>query len=160
EPGVIIVNVQETQSNGRVLSFTTTTDRDGRFSIRNIPPTTGYQLIAIRSPEYVPAQYGQRVPAVPGRPLDLADGQQLHDIRIEMTAGATISGWVVDGAGQPLRNATVELRRPWYLEGWRLLGEWRETLQRVQGVGKTNRAAAVQTNARGEFQFTGLLPAH
>jgi hypothetical protein len=160
EPGVIIQSVQEIETDGKVLSFETTTGKDGRFSIRNVPPASGYQLIALHSPEFVPAQYGQRVPAVPGRPIDVAAGQHLQDIRIEMTPGASISGWVVNGAGQPLRNVHVELRRPWYLEGWRLLGDWRETLPRVQGVGLSNRAASTQTNGQGEFRFVGLLPAH
>ncbi|HET9130634.1 MAG TPA: carboxypeptidase-like regulatory domain-containing protein, partial [Terriglobia bacterium] len=160
EPGVIIQTVEETETDGRVLSFTATTGKDGRFSIRNIPPTTGYQLIALHTPEFVPAQYGQRVPSVPGRPIDLVAGQQLRDIRIEMTPGATISGLAVNGDGQPLRNVTVELRRPWYLEGWRLIGDWRQTLQRVQGVGLSNLAGTARTNGRGEFRFSGLVPAH
>ena len=160
EPGTIVQTVQETESDGRVLSFTTTTANDGRFSLRNIPPATGYQLIALHSPEFVPAQYGQRVPAVPGRPIDLSTGQQLRDIRIEMTPGATVSGILLNGAGQPLRNVVVELRRPWYLEGWRLIGGWSETLQRVQGVGLSNLAAAARTNGQGEFRFAGLAPAH
>src|SRR5678815_5206439 len=36
DPGAIVQTVQETETDGRVLSFTTTTDKDGRFSIRNI----------------------------------------------------------------------------------------------------------------------------
>ena len=160
DPGAIVQTVQETETDGRVLSFTTTTDKDGRFSVRNIPPATGYQLIALHTPEFLPAQYGQRVPAVPGRSIDLSTGQQLRDLRIEMTPGAMISGLLVNAAGQPLRNVTVELRRPWYLEGWRIIGDWRETLQRVQGVGLSNLAASAQTNSQGEFRFAGLLPAH
>jgi len=159
-PGTVSVSVQETGTDGRVLSFTATTDRIGKFSIRNVPPTTGYQLIAIHQPGYVPAQYGQRIPAVPGQSITLASGQQLTDIRIEMTPSATISGRVVDVAGLGVRNIAVELRRPWYLEGWRLLADWQETISRVQGVGKTNRAAVAQTDARGEFHFEGLPPAH
>jgi hypothetical protein len=54
--GAISVSVEETGADGRVLSFTTTTDRNGRFAIRNVPATTGYQLVAIRQPDYVPAQ--------------------------------------------------------------------------------------------------------
>jgi len=160
EPGIIVQTVQETETDGRVLSFTTTTGKDGRFSVRNIPPATGYQLIALHTPEFLPAQYGQRVPALPGRPIDLSTGQQLRNLRIEMTPGATISGQLISAAGQPLRNVTVELRRPWYLEGWRIIGDWRETVQRVQGVGLSNLAASAQTNNQGEFRFAGLPPAH
>jgi hypothetical protein len=159
-PGTISVSVQETETDGRVLSFTATTDRNGRFAIRNVPPTTGYQLVAIHQPDYVPAQYGQRIPAVPGQPIALASGQQLTDLRIEMTQSGTISGRVVDVAGEGVRNVVVELRRPWYLEGWRLLADWQETISRVRGVGRTNRAGFAQTNGRGEFHFEGLAPAH
>jgi hypothetical protein len=159
-PGTISVSVLETGTDGRVLSFMATTGRDGRFAIRNVPPTTGYQLIAIHPPDYVPAQYGQRSPAVPGQSLALTDGQTLRDLRIEMTPSGSISGRVVDAAGQGVRNAFVELRRPWYLEGWRLIADWQETLPRVRGVGLMNRAGGTETNARGEFSFLGLPPAH
>lgn len=58
-----------------------------------------------------------------------------------------------------MRNVLVELRRPWYLEGWRLLSDWNQLIPRVQGVGKTNRAGTLATNSRGEFSFSGLAPA-
>jgi hypothetical protein len=157
--GVISVSVEESASNGAVLSYKATTGGDGRFEIRNIRPGTDYQLVAIRYPEYLPAQYGQRVPTVPGRSITLTMGDHLQDLRIEMTPGGTISGQVVDSRGLGVRNVVVELRRPWYLEGWRLLLGWNELIGRVQGIGKSNRAGGVQTNGRGEFSFTGLAPA-
>ena len=157
--GVISVNVEESASNGGLLSYQTTTENDGKFAIRNIRPGTEYHLVVMRFPDYLPAQYGQRVPAVPGRSIPLAQGDHLQDIRIEMTLAGMISGHVVDERGQGVRNVVVELRRPWYLEGWRLLLGWNELSGRVQGIGKTNRAGAVQTNNRGEFRFSGLAPA-
>ena len=157
--GVISVNVRETEGDGSVLSYTATTGRKGEFEFRNIRPGQDYQLVAMSPPEYVPSQFGQRVPSVPGRSISLAAGEALKDITIEMTPSASISGVVVDSAGGGMRNVTVELRRPWYLEGWRLLLEWNELISRVQGVGKTNRAGAARTNARGEFSFEGLAPA-
>jgi protocatechuate 3,4-dioxygenase beta subunit len=158
-PGLISVSVLETESNGRVVSYLATTGQDGRFTIENIRPGENYQLVAINFPDFLPAQYGQRVPAVPGRPIALASNQQLKDVRIEMTPGGTISGRVVDQDGQPVRNVTVELRRPWYLEGWRLLIDWRQTIGRVQGVAKTSLGGMARTNGRGEFFFATLAPA-
>jgi protocatechuate 3,4-dioxygenase beta subunit len=158
-PGRISVSVSEAESDGRVVSYIATTGRDGKFEIRNVRPGANYQLVATSFPEYLPAQYGQRIPAVPGRSISLASGEQLKDVRVEMTPGSTISGQVVDSNGRPMGNVVVELRRPWYLEGWRLLREWRELIGRVQGVGRTNRAGTVRTNARGEFSFTGIAPA-
>jgi hypothetical protein len=157
--GFISVNVEESASNGGVLSYQATTGNDGKFAIRNIRPGTEYHLVAMRFPDYLPAQYGQRVPAVSGRPILLAQGDHLPGLRIEMTPAGTISGQVVNDRGQGVRNVIVELRRPWYLEGWRLLLGWNELIGRVQGVGKTNRAGTVQTNGRGEFRFSGLAPA-
>jgi hypothetical protein len=159
ERGVISVNVREAETDGSVLSYTATTRRDGTFEIRNIRPGSGYQLIALHYPDYLPAQYGQRVATVPGRSITVASGDQLKDLRIEMTPGGTISGVVVDSRGQGVRNVQVELRRPWYLEGWRLLVEWNELVGRLQGVGKSNRAGMARTNERGEFSFSGLAPA-
>jgi protocatechuate 3,4-dioxygenase beta subunit len=158
-PGVISVSVLESASDGRVLSYTTTTGGDGKFEIRNVRGGTDYQVVASHIPDYVPAQYGQRIPAVPGHAITLAPGQQFRDARIELTPSASISGLVVDSRGQPIRNVVVELRRPWYLEGWRLLSEWNQLIPRVQGVGKTNRAGTQATNSRGEFRFSGLAPA-
>ena len=157
--GFISVNVRESESDGKVLSYTATTRGDGSFEIHNVPPGADYQLIALRFPEYLPAQYGQRVANVPGRSLSLAAGEELRDLRIEMTPGGAIFGQVVDSRGQGVRNVQVELRRPWYLEGWRLLVEWNELVGRLQGIGKSNRAGTVRTNARGEFSFSGLAPA-
>jgi hypothetical protein len=157
--GVLSASVLETASDGRILSFTATTSADGTFQIMNVPPGSNYQLIAVHPPQYLPAQYGQRVPAVPGRPLSLAAGEQRRDVRIEMTPSGAISGRVVDSRGLPMRNVVVELRRPWYLEGWRLLLEWNQLVNRLRGIGKTNRAATMATNARGEFNFSGLAPA-
>lgn len=158
-PGLISVSVLETESNGRVVSYVATTGEDGRFAIDNIRPGEIFQLVAINFPQYLPAQFGQRVPAVPGRPITLAPNQQLKDLKIEMTPGGLISGRVVDEGGQPVRNVTVELRRPWYLEGWRLLVDWRQTIGRVQGVAKTSLGGTTRTNARGEFSFASLAPA-
>jgi len=155
----ISVSVLETASDGSVLSYTATTGRDGRFEIRNIRPGGDYQLVALPLPNFLPAQFGQRVPAVPGRSLMLTAGEALKDVRIEMTPSAGISGQIVDSTGRGMKDVVVELRRPWYLEGWRLLAQWNELIGRVQGVGKTNIAAVTRTNSRGEFRFDGLAPA-
>lgn len=157
--GVISVSVQESASDGRVLSYRATTNSAGRFSIENVLPGTEYQLVAVHFPDYLPAQYGQRVPAVPGRAVPVTPGDKVPDLRLELTPAGTISGRVVDSRGQGIRNVLVELRRPWYLEGWRLLVDWNELIGRVRGIGKTNRAGATRTNARGDFSFAGLAPA-
>src|SRR5262245_20165350 len=75
----------------RVRSYTTRTNRDGRFQFRNVPPGTGYQLVAMLSPEYLPGQYGQPAAGVPGTAISLAPGEQVKDVRIALTPAGSIS---------------------------------------------------------------------
>jgi hypothetical protein len=49
-PGTISVSVEETETDGRVLSFTAATGTDGRFTIRNVPPTSGINSLPFANP--------------------------------------------------------------------------------------------------------------
>ena len=116
--------------------------------LRNIPPGQGYQLIAIHSSEYLPAQYAQPAPGLPGLPLTLSSGQQLSNVRIALWPAAQVSGRVLDRMGRPVK-AIVTAFKPWYMETWRVLA-------RTQDQSKTGVVARVETNDRGEYRFQGL----
>jgi len=131
-----------------VRSYIARTGRDGKFVLRNIPPGQGYQLIAIHSSEYLPAQYGQPAPGIPGVPLTLSSGQQLSNVRIALWPAAQVSGRVLDRTGRPVK-AIVTAYKPWYMETWRVLA-------RTQDQSKTGVVARVETNDRGEYRFQGL----
>ena len=131
-----------------VRSFVARTGIDGKFVLRNIPPGQGYQLIAIHSSEYLPAQYAQPAPGMPGLPLTLSSGQQMSNVRIALWPAAQVSGRVLDRMGRPVR-AIVTAFKPWYMETWRVLA-------RTQDQSKTGVVARVATNDRGEYRFQGL----
>jgi hypothetical protein len=133
-----------------VRSYSARTGHDGRFVLRNIPPGQGYQLIAIHSSEYLPAQYAQPAPGLPGQPLTLSSGQQLSNVRIALWPAAQVSGRVLDRTGRPVK-AIVTAFKPWYMETWRILA-------RTQDQSKTGVVARVETNDRGEYRFQGLPP--
>jgi hypothetical protein len=133
-------------SGDRIQSRTIKTGRDGKFGFRDIPPGEGYQIIAIHSPEYLPAQYGQRYPGLPGTPISIAAGEQLRDARIVMTRAGEVSGRVLD-SGQP-RSGVVVAMRPFYEEGRRVLGS--------MAYGKNGIVANIATNNKGEYRIGGL----
>jgi len=131
-----------------VRSYSARTGRDGKFVFRNLPPGQGYQLIVIHSSEYLPAQYAQPAPGLPGKPLSLSSGQQLTNVRIALWPAAQVSGRVLDRTGRPVR-AIVSAFKPWYMETWRILA-------RTQDQSKTGAVTRVETNDRGEYRFQGL----
>jgi hypothetical protein len=131
-----------------VRSWLARSGRDGKFVIRNLPPGQGYQLLVIRSPEYLPAQYAQPAPGLPGRPLTLSSGQNLNTVRIALWPAAQVSGRVLDRKGKGVK-AIVTAFKPWYMETWRVLAQ-------TQEQSKTGVVARVETNDRGEYRFQGL----
>ena len=137
-----------TIAGDRVRSFTTRTGRDGKFNFRNVAPGEGYQLVAFLSPEYLPAQYGQRYPGMPGTSIALGPGQNLTGVRIAMTRGGEIEGHVFEnGNGWP---GMVYAIRPFYEDGRRVLG--------AMSYGKSGVARSASSNKKGEFKFSGLSP--
>jgi hypothetical protein len=134
--------------NGRVQTYTQVTDKDGRFVFENLPRATGYWLAALVD-GYAKATYGQQDPNAPGLPINLTAGQSLRGIKLLMVRAGEVSGRVVDRAGKPLSNARVEVLRPWYAGGLRLLLQSKDFL-----VSRTT------TDADGHYRVAGLTPGH
>src|SRR4029453_14111164 len=61
---------------GRVISRRGKVEESGRFSFKNLPPGSGYQLVA-RAQGFRPTAHGQRSLADPWKPVDLAPGEHL-----------------------------------------------------------------------------------
>src|SRR5690242_12885288 len=106
----------------RVRSYVTKTGRDGKFQFRNLPAGSGYQLVAILAPEYLPGQYGQAMQGAAGVPIALANGEHLTNLRIALTAAGAISGRVFSPGRATVRSWRVSLFRPFYVDGQRVLG--------------------------------------
>jgi len=104
---------------GSVATQTTTTESDGRFFFRNLPPGA-YQLRARRD-GFAPAEFGQRWAGGPGVSITLKPGQQVSGVPLPLTATASISGRVSDSNGQPLANAQVQALKSTFMGELRVL---------------------------------------
>jgi hypothetical protein len=124
---------------GKVISRTTKTREDGRFSFTNLSPGSGYQLV-VSGTGYWTTAYGQKHSRGPWTPITLEAGQHLADLRIEAPAVSQLSGKILDASGKPQIGASVVALKPIYVEGRRQL----------------QRSASTVANTRGEYRFSNL----
>jgi hypothetical protein len=82
------------------------TASDGRFKFENVKDGK-YRLVAVRTGQYHPAEYGQRHLLQRGLYFPVGVGEALKDLKIEMTPTGAISGRVVDEDGDPLGHVVV-----------------------------------------------------
>ncbi|MGD0578092.1 MAG: carboxypeptidase-like regulatory domain-containing protein [Bryobacteraceae bacterium] len=121
-------------------AYSAVTDAAGKFRIENIDPGD-YQLVH-RKPGFMTsrAYFGQSA-----RVLKLAAGDSLTNLRYSLLPQAIINGRVVDDEGEPVQGVSVMLLRYEYYRGsYRAISR--------------NRPRPQQTNDRGEFRFTDILP--
>ena len=93
------------------------TTSDGRFAFRALP--SGSHSLSAAKSGYIGGAYGMRRPDGATLPVVLADGERRGDIVISMWRQGSISGSIVDEAGEPvvgiqvaaLRRTTVGGRR-------------------------------------------------
>jgi hypothetical protein len=123
------VELRRDQENAAIFD-SATTEEDGRFSFGNVAPGR-YRLTAAR-------RGYTRGPLT----ITLAPGQPAQDVRLNMTATASISGRVVDLSGRPTGNVEVKAMKASYPEG-------RRVLTPVQSA---------QTNDLGEYRLFWLAP--
>jgi hypothetical protein len=71
---------------------------------------------------YYPAEYGQHHPRGRGYNFQLADGQMMRDVRLEMALTGSISGRILGADGTPAARVQVMLFEASYQSGRRLLG--------------------------------------
>jgi len=121
------------------------TDGNGRFVFHSLPAGS-YSLAASR-PGYLRAQYGQTQPpsagsAGLGRRLELTDGQRLTNVAMKIWKYASISGRLVDEAGEPAVGATLYVVQ--------------ETGSQTAGRYALGNSAS--TDDRGMFRFGELSP--
>jgi hypothetical protein len=121
-----------------------TTGDDGRFAFLQVNP--GEYRLSVRGTGFAPTDYGQPFPPRPTggfTPIVVEAGVPVSGIVVALTPGAVISGRVVDGDGNPVREAQVEAFQYAYQEGWRVL---------------VSAAPAFEANDRGEFRMFWLAP--
>jgi hypothetical protein len=115
-------------------------NHEGRFAFLDLPAGS-FSLSASKS-GYSGGAYGRRRSNGLSQTLELADGERLGPIQIPIWAFASISGTLLDDAGEPLVGATM----------------W--SLQRVYATGrpKWQDGPSAATDDRGYFRFAGLAP--
>lgn len=120
---------------------TTTTDADGRFELLAVP--AGRYAVLASKAAYLTRQYAQRVEHVPGRPLELAEGQSLPPITIVLPKGGVVSGRILDQYGDALPDARIRVLRY----------ERRAGRRRLVPAGR-----AAITDDLGQYRVYGLPP--
>jgi hypothetical protein len=116
------------------------TGSDGRFVYRGLR-RGAYHVYANR-PGFVEGAYGRTRPGGPARPLPLADGERTSDAVVPLWRHASISGTVVDEAGEQLIGVRVQAYR-------------RAT---VSGRQRFVSAGTGLTDDRGIYRISGLTP--
>ena len=116
------------------------TDSRGRFVFTNL--ARGAYRLGVIKPGYRGGGAGQEVPRGIGQVLELGDGERLVDIRLRAWKHASLSGRVVDEAGDPIVGAPVRV--------WRSLDGGRRLSSVLNG--------AATTDDRGIYRVGELEP--
>jgi carboxypeptidase family protein len=117
------------------------TDADGRYEIDGLP--AGRYVVSAVKTNFVTASFGQRRPAGPGTPFDLADRQIADKVDFALSRAGVIAGRILDEFADPVAEVQVTTMRYGYVNGERRL-----TPAPGRGV----------TNDIGEFRVFGLPP--
>ncbi len=120
---------------------TVKTDAGGRYEISGLP--AGRYVVSASKPNFVDTAFGQKRPAGPGMPFELADGQVASNVDLAMARAGVITGRVVDEFGDPLVNVQVAAVRESFINGERRVVPAR---------------SPVVSNDLGEFRLFGIAP--
>lgn len=116
-----------------------TTDDEGKFLLRDV--TVGQYTLTVSKAGFVRASFGLKkdgpstFEVTPGKPIELGD--------LSLGRGGVITGRVLDVAGDPLADVTVQA--------------WRLTYM-TPAAGRVMSTRSFPTNDRGEFRLYGLQP--
>jgi 5-hydroxyisourate hydrolase-like protein (transthyretin family) len=113
-------------------------DAGGKFAIENVAAGQ-YRLQASRA-GFITIDYGAKGPERKGTTLDLMQPQDLKDVEVRLVPHGVLTGRVVDGDGDPVDGAQVQLLRQQYVNG-------KKTLSTVRSA---------FTNDLGEYRAAGV----
>ena len=134
------------QSDGRSVSVSVKSSREGRFSLALDPGV--YRFSAIRT-GFVTLAYGQRGEGNFGVLVTVTAGQRLSDIDFQLAPTGTILGRIYDPDGKPMEGIAVSIvRRSWAADGRLALSPPANIMTR----------SAFTTNDLGEYRAYWLPP--
>jgi protocatechuate 3,4-dioxygenase beta subunit len=99
--------------------LSTSTNSRGEYEVRDIP--AGRYTLTVNRGGYLRMSYGERRPGDGGKPLEVADGQQLDRVDLVLHRAGSIGGRLVDETGEPIANVPVYAMRQAYYQGRRRL---------------------------------------
>jgi hypothetical protein len=122
------------------VGFRVGTDADGGFVFTGL--TAGVYGLTVDKPGYAQGAYGRRRPDGTLMPLELTDGQRLADVKLSLWKFGSISGAVIDEAGEPVVGVSVRALR------WMVYAGRRRLLL----------AGTAPTDDRGVYRIASLPP--
>ncbi len=120
--------------------LTVRADLQGRYTFPGLP--TGRYTVSASKAGYLALEYGQRRPFEAGRRIELGAAERLTGVDIVLPPSASITGVVIDDAGERVNQMWVLAARQAYRNG-----------RRTQVM-----AAYTVSNDIGEFRLSGLAP--
>jgi protocatechuate 3,4-dioxygenase beta subunit len=120
--------------------LTVRSDLQGRYAFPGLP--TGRYTVSASKAGYLALEYGQRRPFEAGRRIELGAAERLTGVDIVLPPSASITGVVIDDAGERVNQMWVTAARQAYRNG-----------RRAPVI-----AANTVTNDIGEFRLSGLAP--
>lgn len=130
--------------------YAATTDNDGQFTIKGIPPGR-YRFLASHS-GFVEQHY-KAAPGADGAIFSLSPGQKVGNVLFRLVAAAVIAGRVNNEDGEPMQRVQiVALRRPSEeeLEDEAVLPRSMQT--------QMQRVGSAESDDRGQYRIFGLKP--
>lgn len=124
------------------LKLATLTDADGNFVLFGVP--AGSYNIDANKDGYWSGNLGQRRANGRGRPLVLADGQHMAEVRVPVWKLAAVSGTVVDDIGEPVVGLAVQAMARYATGG--------------RAVFSNASSSTARTDDRGMYRIFGLIP--
>ncbi|HET9942773.1 MAG TPA: carboxypeptidase-like regulatory domain-containing protein [Terriglobia bacterium] len=110
-----MVEIRNPGDTSGVPLISTASGANGEFALAEVPPGR-YRIVTTRK-GYVQGEYGRQRVSGSGVPVTLLPGQTLSDARIEMAAGAAVSGRVSYANGDPMAVARVQILKLNYRNG-------------------------------------------
>lgn len=121
--------------------YTTSTNARGEYELKGIPE--GRYTLSISRGGYLRMDYGERRPGDGGKPIQVADGQQIDRIDVVLQRAGIISGRLMDETGEPIAGVAVYAMRQAYYLGRRKL---------------VPMGAGIRTDDTGQYRLLGLEP--